>query len=90
MVLVAGVPVIAELPPESVDALRSALAAPMPTPQPTSPLLASDEAADLLRCRRRRVYELVADGRLTRCGDGRRLLVRRDEVERLAGMVTEC
>jgi hypothetical protein len=30
------------------------------------------------------VYQLVADGRLSRHGDGRRLLVEREEVERLA------
>jgi hypothetical protein len=33
---------------------------------------------------RRRVYELVGDGRLSRHGDGRRLLVSRAAVERLA------
>lgn len=49
-----------------------------------SPFLSADEAAELLRCRKRRVYELVGDGRLTRHGDGRRLLLRREEVERLA------
>lgn len=48
------------------------------------------EAADLLgyganpERGRRRVYELVGDGRLTRHGPGRRLLVSREEVERLA------
>jgi len=55
-----------------------------PPSRPASPYLTADEAAALLRCRRRRIYELVGDGRLTRHGDGRRLLVRREEVERLA------
>lgn len=55
-----------------------------PPPRPASPYLTAEEAAELLRCRRRRIYELVGDGRLTRHGDGRRLLLRREEVERLA------
>ncbi len=80
-VLVNGVPVLAELMPEAVEALRAALA---PTFDPKgSPFLTADEAAELLRCNRRRVYDLVGDGRLPRCGDGRRLLVRRDDVLRL-------
>ena len=48
------------------------------------PYLTAAEAADLLRCGKSRIYELVGDGRLARHGDGRRLLVRREEVERLA------
>jgi len=81
-VLVAGQPVSAELTPESLEVLREALVPP-PRPAPASPYLTADEAAELLRCRRRRIYELVGDGRLTRHGDGRRLLVARAEVERL-------
>jgi excisionase family DNA binding protein len=53
-------------------------------PAAPSRFLTSEEAAQLLRSRRRRIYELVADGRLTRHGDGRRLLLARAEVERLA------
>ncbi len=73
----------AELAPlaERLAPLVGAQAASRPA---LSPFLTADEAADLLRCRRRRVYELVGDGRLTRHGDGRRLLLRREEVERLA------
>lgn len=86
VVLVSGLPVAAELPPESLEAIAAALAERMPTPRPqgSSPYLSPDEAAELLRCNRRRVYDLVADGRLTRHGDGRRLLVARAEVENLA------
>ena len=53
---------------------------------PMSAFVNTREAAVILRCehRPRRVYELVYDGRLTRAGDGRRLLLYRDEVERLA------
>ena len=75
------------LPDEQLAPLAERLApllhleAPGPAP---SPYLTADEAAALLRCRRRRIYELVGDGRLTRRGDGRRLLVSREEVARLA------
>lgn len=51
---------------------------------PASPWMTADEAATFLRCRRRRIYELASDGRLTRYGDGRRLLLSRAEVARLA------
>ncbi len=83
VVLVGGLPVSATLPPESVELLREALASSTPTPA-VSPYLTATEAAALLRCCRRRVYELCSDGRLTRHGEGRRLLVARAEVERLA------
>lgn len=54
------------------------------TPEKSSPYATAEEAAHLLRCRTRRIYELVQDGRLSRCGDGRRLLVHREEVLNLA------
>ena len=64
-------------------ALASTLAAPS---QPTSAFVNLKEAAAILRCehRPRRVYDLVHDGRLARAGDGRRLLLFREEVDRLA------
>jgi excisionase family DNA binding protein len=45
-----------------------------------SPYLSVQEAADLLRARRGRVYDLLSDGRLRRYKDGSRVLVRRDEL----------
>lgn len=90
VVLVGGLPVAAELPAETLAALREALVVTTPAPA-VSPYLTADEAADVLRCRRRRIYELCSDGRLTRHGEGRRLLVARAEVERLAaGELTRC
>jgi excisionase family DNA binding protein len=80
-VIVNGVPVEALLTPEAMDTLRAALGTPA---EDASPYVTPDEAAELLRCGRRRIYDLVADGRLSRHGDGRRLLVRREEVLRLA------
>lgn len=57
------------------------------TPEPTSsagPYMTPDEAAEYLRCTRKRVYDLVGGGRLARYGEGRRLLLRRADVEALA------
>ena len=39
------------------------------------------EAADYMRAKRGRVYELLAQGRLTRLKDGSRTLVRRSEID---------
>ena len=77
---------LAALPDEQLAPLAERLAPllRLEAPAPVSPYLTAAEAAELLRCRRRRIYELVQDGRLTRRGDGRRLLVSREEVKRLA------
>lgn len=72
------------IPPEALDQLRHALGMTLAEPSRPSPFMTAEEAADLLRCRKRRIYELVGDGRLERCGDGRRLLVRRSAVVALA------
>lgn len=74
-----------ELSPQALELLRGALADEVAPHARTSPFVTPDEAAELLRCRRRRIYELVGDGRLKRHGDGRRLLLRRDEVIALGG-----
>jgi excisionase family DNA binding protein len=44
-------------------------------------LLTVLEAAELLRAKPQRVYDLLSDGRLTRRKDGRRVLVDRQELE---------
>ena len=51
-----------------------------------SPLLTAGEAAELLRCDRRRVYRMAEDGRLERVKDGGRLLVTRASVEAHLGL----
>jgi excisionase family DNA binding protein len=81
---ISGLPVeeLAPLVDRLVEILGDRLSA--PPLRPPSPWLTADEAAEVLRCRRRRVYELVRDGRLARHGDGRRLLLARADVERLA------
>lgn len=39
------------------------------------------EAAELLRCSRQRIYDLLSAGRLRRYKDGSRVLLRRSEIE---------
>src|SRR5262245_24092139 len=51
--------------------------------RPASPYLTVVEAAELLRCKRQRVDDLLSRGRLTRLKEGGRTLVRRTEVEAL-------
>lgn len=46
-----------------------------------SPYVSIPEAAELLRCRRQRVDDLLSQRRLTRVKEGRRTLVLRAEVE---------
>lgn len=48
-----------------------------------SPYLTVHEAAEYLRCKPQRIYNLCAEGRLTRNHDGSRLLLLADEVEGL-------
>ncbi len=57
----------------------------VPEPEPRGgPYMTPDEAAEFLRCTRKRVYDLAGSGRLARYGEGRRLLLKRAEVEALA------
>jgi excisionase family DNA binding protein len=50
---------------------------------PTAELLSIAEAAELLRCKPQRVYDLRSSGRLPRTVEGGRAVVRRTDVERL-------
>jgi excisionase family DNA binding protein len=57
--------------------------------RPASPWLTVSEAAELLRCKPQRIYDLRSSGRLSGDGDGDRALIRRDELERyIAGEAT--
>lgn len=62
-------------------ARRAALLVEMPT-RP-SKYVTPDEAAEFLRCDRRRVYELRSSGRLRGCKENGRLLFKRTDVEGL-------
>jgi excisionase family DNA binding protein len=46
-------------------------------PTPESEFLNVPEAAELLRCSRQRIYDLLSSGQLERFKDGSRVLVRR-------------
>jgi excisionase family DNA binding protein len=46
-----------------------------------SPYMTIPEAAAYMRCSRQRIDDLLSQRRLTRVKDGRRTLIRRDEIE---------
>jgi excisionase family DNA binding protein len=48
---------------------------------PASPWLNVDEAAEYLRCTRKRIYDLTGQSRVPVHRDGSRLLFRRDELD---------
>jgi excisionase family DNA binding protein len=48
---------------------------------PPEPYLNVEEAADYLRCKPKRIYELKAQGRLAHYRDGTRLLFRRVDLD---------
>ena len=77
-----------DLPPAAVDVIAERAAAIVLerlaaecTPASSSPYLTIPEAAELLRCKRQRVDDLLSQGRLTRYKDGDRTLVSRAEIE---------
>jgi hypothetical protein len=53
------------------------------TRQDASELLSVAEAAEMLRCKPQRVYDLRSTGRLPRTTEGGRAVVRRTDLERL-------
>jgi excisionase family DNA binding protein len=85
-----GAGVVLTVPAELVEmiARRAAelLAAQQRPDRPASPLLTIPEAAELLRCKRHRIDDLLSQRRLTRYKDGSRTLVSRDEVEAYIGL----
>ena len=72
------------LPPAAVEAIAQRAAelvlAQLPRAAPTRSYLSVSEAAELLRARPQRVYDLLSSGRLQRVKDDARVLVRRDEL----------
>ena len=77
------------LTPDQVDAIAARVAeiitaeTPSPGSEGGSRWLSPDEAADVLRCDRRRIYKLVEERSLSPHHEGRRLLLDRGEVESL-------
>jgi excisionase family DNA binding protein len=67
---------------EQLAAIAERAAALIPTVTPAvSPWLSVAEAAERLRCRRDRIYDLIALGRLHPRRDGRRVLLHRDDLD---------
>lgn len=68
---------------EQLARIARQAAALMPAEQSSaSPWLNVAEAAERLRCRRDRIYDLIALGRLHPRRDGRRVLLHRDDLDR--------
>jgi excisionase family DNA binding protein len=53
----------------------------MPAPADSSPWLNVEEAAEYMRCKPKRVYDLVSQRRLRAHRDGSRLLLHRDDLD---------
>jgi excisionase family DNA binding protein len=72
------------LPPEFIElvAERAAeLVTARHAPQTAQRWLTMEEAAEYLRCKPQRIYDLRSSGRLSRTGDGSRVLVDRVELD---------
>lgn len=73
-----------EFPDEILDAIAERAAAivleQLASTAPESELMTVDEAAEFLRCKRQRIYDLLSAGRLHRHRDGSRVLVSRAEL----------
>jgi excisionase family DNA binding protein len=57
---------------------------------PSSPYLSIAEAAEYLRCKPQRIYDLLSARRLAKYRDGTRVLVRRDELDAYVSGVTHA
>ncbi len=66
---------------ELVEAVAAAVLERIEVQPPSSPFLSIAEAADFLRAKPQRVYDLLSAGRLTRHKDGSRVLVSRAELD---------
>jgi excisionase family DNA binding protein len=73
--------IVASLDDQALDELARLLAPRLATHAARPTWLDVDGAAAHLNCSRRRVYDLVAQRRLTPHRDGRRLLFRRDQLD---------
>jgi len=72
------------LPPDVLEQIAERAAAivveRLPSPEPGSPYMTIPEAADYLRAKPQRVYDLLSSGRLTRHKDGSRVLIERAQL----------
>jgi excisionase family DNA binding protein len=76
------------IPAELVDVIAAKVAGILEGRQPAAApkrWLTIDEAADYIGAKPKRIYDLRSAGRLSRTGDGSRVLVDRNELDRLIG-----
>jgi excisionase family DNA binding protein len=67
---------------EQLGEIARQAAALIPSSEPTaSPWLNVTDAAERLRCRKDRIYDLIALGKLHPRRDGRRVLLHRDDLD---------
>lgn len=76
-----GVELTIRLTDEQIAQIAARAAALVSAPTPASPWLNVAEAAERLRCRKDRIYDLIALGRLHPSRDGRRVLLRREDLD---------
>jgi excisionase family DNA binding protein len=69
------------VPDELVDEIAGRVLTILQAQNAASPYMSVDEAADYMRCKPQRVYDLLSARRLTRLKDGSRVLVKRAEID---------
>lgn len=69
-----------DFPEELLEAIADRVAQRIDS-SPVSPLLTVEEAAQYLRCRPKRIYDLTSQRRLKFLKDGSRTLIRRDALD---------
>lgn len=65
---------------QALEEIARRVAALLPAPA-VDPLYSVAEAAEYLRCKRQRIYDLHAQGRVSACRDGARLLFRKSVLD---------
>ncbi|MHB1539663.1 MAG: helix-turn-helix domain-containing protein [Solirubrobacteraceae bacterium] len=76
-----GVELTIRLTDEQIAQIAARAAALIPAATPASPWVNVAEAAERLRCRKDRIYDLIALGKLHPRRDGRRVLLHRDDLD---------
>ena len=66
---------------EDIERIAERVASLAASSSPSDPWLSIDEAAEYLRAKPQRLYDLVSTGRLKPAKDGRRLLFRRSVLD---------
>lgn len=70
-----------DFPPELITAIAEQVAERIGVTKSPSPYLTVDEAAEVLRCAPKRIYDLTSQRRLDFEKDGSRTLIRREAID---------